>query len=370
MSTRRQFLKHSALGVASLPFLGFSPPSHPLRILILGGTSFLGPQQIAYALGRGHSITTFTRGRTVPTTHRRLFERVESLIGDRENDLEALKGREWDAVIDNSGQRVHWTTATAELLKDHVGLYLYTSSTGVYYPYMGNDIAENTDLNTVVPQGLDEVRQMEYDYGVMKTLSEREVRKAFGEKRSIVVRPTYMMGPGDRTDRFTYWPLRLRKGGRIMVPGRTSDRVQYVDVRDIGEWMIRLIEQSQAGTFNGVGPASETTTMQFVHGAHAALSSHADFIQVDDYDFLADRGIFDMVPWIMPTGENIGSARINNEWGIMNGLTFRPLAESVWDILQWWDSDVVDEQRKARMMTDPSSLMQRETGILAEWEAR
>ena len=371
MSSRREFLKVTALGAAALPFIGCptTPAPRSLRILVLGGTSFLGPQQIAYALDRGHSITTFTRGLTEPTTHTALFERVESLIGDRENDLEALKGREWDAVIDNSGRQASWTAATADLLRDHADLYLYTSSTGVYYPYLGSDITEDTELETVVPPGLDAVRQMEYDYGVMKTLSEREARRAFGDDRTIVVRPTYMMGPGDRTDRFTYWPLRLREGGRVMVPGMTDDPVQYVDVRDIGEWMIRLIEERRAGTFNGVGPADATTMRQFVEAAHAGMASTADFAQVDDYEFLAAHGILDAVPWIMPTGENVGSARINNRHGIANGLTFRPLADSVRDILTWWDSGVIESERAARMMTDPGSLMAREAAILAEWDA-
>lgn len=370
MSTRRQFLKTSSLA-AALPLLGSipSPASHPLRILILGGTSFLGPQQIAYALGRGHSVTTFTRGRTVPTTHRRLFDHVESLVGDRENNLEALKGRQWDAVIDNSGHRVHWTTATAELLKDQVDLYLYTSSTGVYYPYLGNDIEEDTLLNMVVPDGITEVQQLEYGYGVMKAGSEKEARRIFGDDRTIVVRPTYMMGPGDRTDRFTYWPLRLRQGGRIMVPG-PSDPVQYADVRDIAEWMIRLIEHRKIGTFNGAGPASRTSMMQFVHGAHAAVSSAAEFITVDDHDFLASRGIHDAVPWIMPTGENYGSARVNNTHGISNGLTFRPLAESIRDILEWWDSGVIAPERVDALVSSDTSLMQRESSLLREWESR
>lgn len=369
--TRRDFLKTTSLAAAALPFSGCTPgaSSNSLRILILGGTSFLGPQQIAYALERGHSVSTFTRGRTVPTTHKALFEQVESLIGDRENDLESLKGREWDAVIDNSGRQVHWTTATAELLKDHVDLYVYTSSTGVYYPYLGDDITEDTELNMVVPDGITEVQQLEYGYGVMKAKSELEARKAFRDDRTIVVRPTYMMGPGDRTDRFTYWPLRLREGGQIMVPG-PDDPVQYMDVRDIAEWMIRLVEQRSAGTFNGVGPAEPTTMMQFVEEAHAAVGSEADFIPIQDHDFLTDQGVHDAVPWIMPVGENYGSARANNARGKAAGLTYRPLAESVQDILTWWDSDVVDEERKARLLGSETSLMQRESGILSAWNSR
>ncbi len=371
MTSRRAFLKTASLAAAALPFAGCASEasSKSLNILILGGTSFLGPQQIAYALDRGHSITTFTRGQTRPTTHADVFDRVESLIGDRENDLEALKGREWDAVIDNSGRQVSWTTATAELLRDTVDLYVYTSSTGVYYPYLGDDITEDTVLNTVVPEGITDVQQLEYGYGVMKTLSEMEARRVFGDDRTIVVRPTYMIGPGDRTDRFTYWPLRLREGGQVMVPG-PDDPVQYMDVRDIAEWMIRLIEQRAIGTFNGVGPAGTTSMMQFVQEAHAAVPSSAEFVSVDDHDFLIEHGVHDAVPWIMPVGENYGSARANPTRGIESGLTYRPLAQSLQDILTWWDSGVIDDGRRARLLGAESSLMQREAAILEAWSNR
>ncbi len=140
-----------------------SEKPHPLNILILGGTSFIGPQQIAYALQRGHSISIFTRGKTQPTIQKQVFKQVEHLTGDRENDLEALKGRKWDAVIDNSGRRVKWTKDTAQLLKDNVGLYLYTSSTGVYYPYLGKDIDESTKPVLEVPE---KCNPFEYGYGV------------------------------------------------------------------------------------------------------------------------------------------------------------------------------------------------------------
>jgi len=343
--------------------------NHPLNILILGGTSFLGPHQIAYALERGHTISTFTRGRTVPTIHQDLFDQVESLVGDRENDLEALRGRKWDAVIDNSGRRVSWTRDSAALLKDSVDQYLYTSSTGVYYPYLTEDIGESQHLVREVPAGLDEVRSMEYGYGVMKANSEVEVTKAFGADRTIVVRPTYMMGPADRTDRFTYWPLRLARGGEVMVPGKTNDPVQYIDVRDVAGLMIRLIEQRLAGTFNAVGPPSATDMQAFVHGAHSVFSSAAEFIVVDDYEFLSQHGIHDSVPWIMPTKENYGSARINSDWGIENGLTHTPLADSVRDIYEWWHSGAVSSERMQNMISGPNSLMAREAELLKAWAA-
>lgn len=342
----------------------------PLRILILGGTSFFGPHQIAYAMSRGHSITTFTRGRTHPMIHQDLFENVEQLIGDRQNDLEALRGRTWDAVIDNSGRHVEWTRDSAQLLRDHVDLYLYTSSTGVYYPYRGSNITEETELVLKVPENLDKEQAIEYGYGVMKANSEIAARLAFGDNRTIVVRPTYVMGPGDRTDRFTYWPVRLSQGGEVLVPGRAYDPVQYIDVRDVTGWMIRLIEDRNAGGFNAVGPASSTGMHAFVFGAHAAFSSAASFVMIPDFEFLKEHRLTFAIPWIMPTGDNAGSALINNQRGIENGLTFTPLAESVRDIYEWWTSDAVTEEHRANMVSGQRSLMSREAAIIADWKAR
>lgn len=379
-SSRRSFLRTSLQVSAWAAFAGhpllarseslftIPPALHPLRILILGGTSFLGPQQIAYALGRGHQISTFTRGKTVPSVHQSLFKQVEQLIGDRNDNLEALKGRKWDAVIDNSGQKAVWTRDTAQLLRNQVDLYLYTSSTGVYYPYLGSDIGEETELVQEVPENINEEQALEYGYGVMKTHSEIEARNAFGADRTIVVRPTYMMGPGDRTDRFTYWPVRLAKGGEIMVPGKPSDPVQYIDVRDVACWMIRLIEQRAAGTYNAVGPASATHMQQFVYGAHAAFSSAASFVSIPDYDFLTIQNVPYLVPWIMPTGENAGSALVRNQLGIQHGLTFTPLAQSVRDIYEWWNSGEVSEDRRNQLESDPESVMAREAAILKAWK--
>ena len=293
-----------------------------LNILILGGTSFLGPHQIAYALGRGHQITTFTRGLTRPTVHQGLFDQVEMLIGDRQDDLTALHDREWDVVIDNSGRDVQWTKDTAELLKDKVGLYMYTSSTGVYYPYLGDNITEDTPLLTVEPEGIEDKEiKIEYWYGVMKTNSEQAARDAFGDDRTIVVRPTYMIGPADKTNRFIHWPIRLSKGGPTMVPGKTDDPVQYIDVRDVAEWMIRLAEQRITGSFNAVGPQSATTMMEFVEEAGTAFDVERELVQIDDYDFLIEQGMPYLVPWIMPTDNNYGSSRASNAKALANGLT-------------------------------------------------
>ena len=372
-TTRREFLGlgiGATLAAATPVGLLGTPAPHPLRILILGGTSFLGPHQVAYALGRGHAVSTFTRGRTTPSVHRRLFAEVEMLVGDRENDLGALRGRDWDVVIDNSGRDAAWTRSSARLLAERAETYLYVSSTGVYYPYLTSDITEDVPPALELPDGMESGDDGSYDYGIMKATSEQEARQAFGDDRTIVVRPGYMVGPADQTDRFAYWPVRLARGGEVMVPGRADDPVQWIDVRDVSEWMIRLAELRNAGTYNAVGPASDTGMHRFVHGAHAAFNSPADFVSINDYDFLREHRVGFAVPWIMPVGNNAGSALVSRDRAVANGLTYRPLSETVRDFHEWWESDAVSEERRTQMVSGPRSLIAREAEILRAWAAR
>ena len=365
----------SALRAAGPGTLSLAPPErapHPLKILILGGTSMLGPHIVAYAMGRGHTITTFTRGRTKPTVHQDLFDHVEMLVGDRDGDLSALKGQVWDAVIDNSGYRVEWARSSAELLRDSTDLYLYTSSIGVYYPYLRDSLLESDELNMEVPpeETLTEVQKLEYGYAVMKTLSEIEVHSVFGDDRTILSRPTYMVGPGDRTDRFTYWPVRLPRGGEILVPGMADDPVQFIDARDVATFMVRLLEGGGAGVYNVAGPASPMGMHAFVYGAHAAFSTPASFVPVTDYDFLVEHEITEVTPWVLPIGDNYGTARASIDRAVAAGLSFKPLAETVRDTHDWWYSGVVSEERQARMVSGEGSLMAREAEIIAAWRAR
>ena len=373
MTTRREFLGlgvGATLAAASPVHLLSTSAPHPLRILILGGTSFLGPHQVAYALRRGHSVSTFTRGRTTPSVHQDLFTDVEMLVGDREGDLGSLRGREFDVVIDNSGRRAEWTRDSARLLADRAETYLYVSSTGVYYPYLTTDITEEMPPALVLPAGLESGADGSYDYGIMKATSELEARRAFGDDRTIVVRPGYMVGPADQTARFAYWPVRLARGGEVMVPGHADDPVQWIDVRDVSEWMIRLAELRNAGTYNAVGPASDTGMHRFVHGAHAAFNSSADFVTVDDYEFLREHRVGFAVPWIMPVGNNAGSARVSRARAVANGLTYRPLADTVRDFHEWWQSGAVSEERRTQLVSGPRSLMAREADILGAWTGR
>jgi len=344
----------------------------PLNILILGGTSMLGPHIVAYAMGRGHTLTTFTRGRTKPTVHQDLFDHVEMLVGNRDDDLEALKGRSWDAVIDNSGYRVKWATDAAELLRDAADLYLYTSSIGVYYPYTRDVLLEDDELNAEVPpeETLSEVQKLEYGYAVMKTLSEREIVRIFGADRTILSRPTYMVGPGDRTDRFTYWPVRVPRGGEVMIPGKADDLVQFIDARDVAAFMVRLVEERNVGAFNVAGPASPMGMHAFVHGVHSAFSNPVSFVPIPDYDFLIEHEITEVTPWVLPIDDNYGTSRASVDKAVANGLTFMPLAETVRDTYEWWNSGVVSEERQVRMVSGEDSLMAREAEIIAAWRAR
>ena len=376
--SRREFLGMSlALGAA--PIVNSEPiqrlfdtkeNEEKLKILILGGTSFLGPHQIAYALERGHEVSIFTRGKTIPKIHQALFSKVEKLVGDREDNLEALKNRKWDVVIDNSGRKTKWTEDTAQLLKNQVEFYMYTSSISVYYPYTGKDFSENRPLVTAIPENTAEEDKPVYEYGVMKATSELATVNAFGADRSIVVRPALIVGPGDRTDRFPYWLARLEKGGDIIIPGQSDEVVQYIDVRDLAEWMIRLLEDKAAGIYNGSGPGFDMTTNAFVHGIHASYNSPVNYIQIDDFDFLKENEIIGVQPWVIQLPQYAGMSQSDNTKAIKAGLKFRSLSETVHATKAWWYSEAVTQERRDNILTGERSFMKREKDILAKWHAR
>ena len=376
--SRRQFLEiTAAAGVAPVLTSLLPSKSHnttevetKLKILLLGGTSFLGPHQIAFALDRGHEVSIFTRGKTVPKIHKKLFDKVEKLVGDRENDLEALKNRKWDVVIDNSGRKAKWTEDTAQLLKDNVGFYMYTSSISVYYPFTGDDFSESRSLVMEVPESTPAQEKPTFEYGVMKANSEQKAIDAFGKERSIIVRPTLIVGPGDRTDRFPYWMARLEKGGDIIIPGGKDEVVQYIDVRDLAEWMIRLSENKSAGTYNGSGPGFSMTTDAFVHGIHASFTSPVNYIQIDDTDFLQENGLIGIQPWVIQLPKYAGMSKSDNSKAIADGLTFRSLSDTVNATKEWWYSDAVSQERRDNILTGERSFMKREEGILKNWSAR
>lgn len=370
---RRRFLKGSALaglgvgvgGRPGSPLFRSASSSTPrsLDILILGGTRFQGPHFVRYALERGHRVSTFTRGRTEPGIFEGVFDRVEQLIGDRADDLDALKGREWDAVVDNSGLEVEWVRDTTELLKGRVGRYLFTSSTGVYYPYLDPPISEEREVLTEDPSDGENGSRA---YGVMKARSEDLVRQAFGD-RATVIRPGYIVGPADYSDRFTYWPVRIHRGGEVLVPGRKDDPVQCIDVRDLTRWEVHLLENGVGGTFNATGPAHRLTMEEFVYGLRAAIPSDVTWTWIQDYDFLREHRLRFAIPWIMPVDEYEGSQQIDVSRAVAAGLTHRPMAVTTMDTLEWWLHGTSQERRdRAEFVLTP----EREAEILTAWRER
>ena len=373
-NNRRKFIKQGLFATAGLTMLSVglqscsSDKKSKLSILILGGTSFLGPHQIKYALLKGHSVSIFTRGKTKPNVNKDVFEKVEHLIGDRENNLKALENRKWDVVIDNSGRNTEWTKKTAHLLKDNCGLYVYTSSTGVYFPYKTANIEETQKVFLEMPEKIeDEMLRMEYEYGIMKATSEQETIKAFGKERSLIIRPTYMFGPGDKTDRFMHWPIRLAKGGEILVPGKTEDPVQYIDVRDVAEFMIRLAEQKTYGIYNAVGPSEKETMLDFVAKSQKSFNVPSNIVHIDDYDFLRKNKVYYLVPWIPIDQYNYGSARISNSFALKNGLTFRDITKSIQETHNWWNSNNLTVERREKFENNPNSVLVREKKIIEAW---
>jgi 2'-hydroxyisoflavone reductase len=365
MTSRRDFLKAgaaagAAVGAAALGLASAAaaaPAGRGLSLLVLGGTGFIGPHLVRHAVARGHQVTIFTRGRRdadLPTS-------VVRLVGDRDGRLQALEGKRWDAVIDDSATNPDWVRQSTELLKGSVGRYLFTSSTGVYYPYL----ARGVDESVAVRLDADDPNDGSASFGTRKARCERVTRDAFGD-RALVVRPTYIVGPGDTTDRFPYWPVRLARGGEVLAPGRRDDPVQLVDVRDLAEFMVRLVEDGRSGIYNAAGPRAPLTMPAFLTAARDALRADARLTWVDDHDFLAEHKIFSAVPWVMPRGNDAGHTSVRNDRAVAAGLTFRPLADTVRDTLAWWRT--VPEARRASPKW--AITPEQEATALAAWHAR
>ena len=284
-----------------------------MRILILGGTKFLGRAAVATALARGHELTLFNRG----TTNPELFPEVEQLHGDRKRDLALLAGRTWDAVIDTSGYIPADVRASAEQLRD-AGRYVFVSSVSVYADFSRGptETSPTADLGDLP---LDELAPDFSNYGPLKALAEAEVERVFGE-RALIVRPGLIVGPHDPTGRFTYWARRLGRGGEILAPGPPERLVQFIDVRDLAEWILDGIEQGLSGTFNATNEGV----------AWSDLLAGGDVTWVSD-EFLQGHEIG---PWMelplwLPGPEWAGMHATDVGRAVEAGLRFRPLAETI-----------------------------------------
>jgi 2'-hydroxyisoflavone reductase len=369
-TSRRQFIKLSAATAGAFAMNArstrlFAQKSvKPIRILILGGTGFTGPYQVRYALSRGHKVTTFNRGKTHPGE---LPNEVEQLIGDRNGKLDALKGRQWDAVIDNPTTLPAWVRDAAQILKGNVEQYVFISTVSVY-----GEVKTGPDENapTEKYEGADPYKEtLEAmkaggfkTYGPLKALSEREVEKWFPGK-TLIIRPGLIVGPRDETDRFTYWPVRIDRGGEVLAPGSPDDPVQFIDARDLAEWTIRMVETRETGVYNVTGPAKPLGIGGMLDGIKAALKPDAKFTWVSE-EFLTGQKVepwSDMPVW---TGKDSGLARAKIDRALSKGLTFRPLAETARDTLASFKSLPQDRQSKLRAGLTP----EREAEVLAAWK--
>lgn len=343
------------------------PPQQRLDILILGGTGFIGPWQVRYALQRGHEVTIFNRGITAPG----MFDDVEELIGDRAiGDLGALRGRTWDAVIDNSASRSDapdWVRDSAGLLKDASELYLFISTRSVYRDLSRVPATVDAPLYTpATTPGWSEGEP--YPYGLAKALAEQEVRNAFGD-RTTIVRPGLIVGPGDDTDRFTYWPVRIERGGEVLAPGDPEhDRVQIIEVRDLCEWVVRLCEDRTYGTFMAVGPENGRSMAELLYGIAAVTTAPLTWTWVTR-EFCEQHGLRpyrELPVWRPPTPGFEGFARFDLSREVAAGLTFRALADTASATLEFHHSRTAERQSQLRA----GITAEREAEVLRAWHAR
>ena len=299
-----------------------------MRLLILGGTAFLGRELVVAALAAGHELTLFTRGHTNPGLFRGVESSgVEHLLGDRESDLSPLRGREFDAVVDTSGYLPSVVRASAELLAGHACRYLFVSTISVY-----EDAPVLTEETPNRRPDDPESRDLNRDYGGLKKLCEEAVEKAFPDG-SIVVRPGLIVGAHDYSGRFGYWPRRVARGGEVLAPGRPETHVWLIDVRDLAEWTIRLLEDGATGVFNAAGPPSPLTMGELLGACRTSSGSDARFTWVEDA-FLVERGIvpYTELPLWIPGGDDAYPA-IDTSRARAAGLTFRSIGDTIRAVL-------------------------------------
>jgi 2'-hydroxyisoflavone reductase len=364
--TRRDALIGLAVGMgfAVAPAKLFAgATSRSLRILVLGGTGFIGPHVVQHALDRGHDVTLFNRGRT----NTDMFPGVKKLVGDRDNGLAALEKGEWDVVLDNSGYVPRHVKDSAALLKDRVGRYLFTSSVSAYdfsKPELPLTPARNAKPGSplaVLPEpGSEDVGKY---YGALKVVAEKYVEEIYRE-RATIVRPTYVAGPGDRTQRFTWWVERINRGGDIIVPGNADGSFAIIDVRDLAEFYVTLLEADQSGIFNASGPAGVMTYAGMLDGIRATTNSSVSFHRIDEF-FLQEQGVTGRELPMWNAGERGKTIPFENQSSIDVGLRFRTLAKTARDTHAWYQTLSSEQQKFSRA----GLALDKEAKVLAAWRA-
>ena len=322
-----------ALAAAANPSL--PAETKPLRVLILGGTGFIGPHFVTALRAHGHGVTLFNRGRRSAQTP----EGVEQLIGDRAGQIDSLKGRDWDVVIDDSGYTPRQVKLTAEMLHGHVQHYVFVSSISAYADFAAAGIDENYKLAVLKDPTVEVVSGD--TYGGLKVLCEQVVTRVFG-KHSAIVRPTYIAGPGDPTDRFTYWPVRVSKGGEMLVPGSPNDPVQFIDVRDLADFMRLCAERRISGIYNACNAPRSVTMGALLEACKRVTNADTRFtwagmksLQAQGIggDDLLEGNLFPI--WTPADGPEAGASLIESKRAVEKGMRFRALEQTVRDTFEW-----------------------------------
>ncbi|MFW5771961.1 MAG: NAD-dependent epimerase/dehydratase family protein [Phototrophicaceae bacterium] len=334
-----------------------------MKLLFIGGTEFVGRAMVAAALGAGHEVTLFHRGRTNPD----LFPAAERIQGDRETDLDRLDGRTWDAVIDTCGYLPHQVELSTAKLAGAVGLYAFISTISVYAESVYSTPGTNEDgplaeLKTEPPQTIQEISGE--TYGPLKVRCEQIV-EAVMPGRALIIRPGLIVGPHDMTDRFTYWPVRIARGGEAAAPPLDS-LTQFIDVRDLGNWTVRMVEQGATGPFNATGPDYPLNFGVLLETCREVAGSDAAHLVAMDEVFLREQEVrpWQDLPLYMPQDQS-GLVRLDVSRAISAGLTFRPLVETVRDTLRWFKNErSADPQLRVGLSSE------REAAVLAAWKAR
>jgi 2'-hydroxyisoflavone reductase len=338
-----------------------------MKLLILGGTIFLGRYLVEAALERGHEVTLFNRGQHNPE----LFPHAEKLHGDRDGGLDVLRGRTWDAVVDTSGYLPGVVRASADLLADAVEHYTFISSISVYAHFRTVGIDENAPVGTLDDPTIEEITGE--SYGPLKALCEQAVEQAL-PGRTLVVRPGLIVGPHDYSDRFTYWARRAAQGGEVLAPAHPDWHTQIIDVRDLAEWTLRMVEQQQIGVYNATGPEYELTFGRLLDTSRAVSGSDARFTWVSE-PFLLEQEVApwsELPLWIPQSDPDmVGFSDVNCAKAIAAGLVFRDLAATVRDTLAWDATRTDAAEPPARALQPRAGLApEREQELLRAWHSR
>ena len=361
---RRDLLKLSgATALAGLAGAALAR-AKPLKVLILGGTGFIGPHFVDALTAGGHTLTLFNRGKRDPEAKKG----VEQLLGDRNDNLKSLEGRDWDVVIDNSGYTLPQVKMSTALLKGHVKQYIFISSIAVYDNFQDPPILESHKLAAIGDMPTDKLT--DGNYGALKVLCEQVVQQAFG-KQANIIRPTYICGPGDFSDRFTYWPFRVSKGGEMIAPGTPDDPIQFIDVRDLADFVRLCAERGTAGVYNLVTPPRWATMGKLLETSRKVTGADTTFKWAST-EFLTENKAIEPgmwasqeIPiWAPPSGESLGHGLVSSAAAEKKGLKFRSLETTVRDTLEWQKGRPEEKQKLRSGLSE-----EREKELLAKLSA-